>query len=114
MVRPMGVRRLIWTVSSLLPTAKTAVCFALFLYLIVFPPNLNLISSGPELPPFARDGGYDRNGEKSALTSVSSAIPVLTAKPKGTHTHKYVTCIAFPTNESIWKIWNFNFNLCAF
>lgn len=84
MVRPMGVRRLIWTVSSLLPTAKTAVCFALFLYLIVFPPNLNLISSGPELPPFARDGGYDRNGEKSALTSVSSAIPVLTAKPKGT------------------------------
>ena len=85
MVRQMGVRRLIWTVSSLLPTARTAVLFALFLYLIVFPPNLNLISYRPELPPFARDGGYDRNGEKSAMTSVSSVVPVLTAKPKGNY-----------------------------
>ena len=80
----MGVRRLLWTASSLLPAARTAVCFSLFLYLIVFPPNLNLISLGPELPPFARDGGYDRNGEKPAITSVSSIIPVLTAKPRGT------------------------------
>jgi len=77
MVRPMGVRRLIWTVASLLPTARTALCSALFLYLIVFPPNLNLIPRGPELPPFAREGGYDRRSDKSALKSISSTVPVL-------------------------------------
>ena len=85
MVRPMGVRRLIWTVASLLPTARTALCSALFLYLIVFPPNLNLIPRGPELPPFAREGGYDRRSDKSALKSISSTVPVLhvTTRPSG-------------------------------
>ena len=94
MVRPMGVRRLIWTLASLLPTARTALCSALFLYLIVFPPNLNLIPRGPELPPFAREGGYDRRSDKSALKSISSTVPVLhvTTRPRGMGKHMYGRC----------------------
>ena len=84
MVRQMGVKRLLWNVSALLPTARTAVLFALFIYIIVFPPNLSLISFGPEVPPFVGEGGYDRKGEMSALqNSISSPNQVLTAKPKG-------------------------------
>ena len=87
MVRPMGVRRLIWTVASLLPTARMALCSALFLYLIVFPPNLNWIPRGPELPPFTREGSYARRADKSALNSISSTVPVLTMRPRGMCKH---------------------------
>ena len=84
MVRQMGVKRLLWIVSTLLPTARTAVLFALFTYLVVFPPNLSLISFRPEVPPFAGEGGYNRNGDTSALrNSISLPNQVLTAKPKG-------------------------------
>ena len=91
----MGVKRLLWNISALLPTARTAVLFALFLYLVVFPPNLSLISLGPEVPPFAGDGGYDRNGETSALrNSISSPNQVLTEKPKGNQEEKRVTALS--------------------
>ena len=84
-VRQMGVKRLLWNVSALLPTVRTAVLFALFIYLIMFLQNLSPISLGPEMPPFAGEGSYDRKGETSALrNSISLPNQVLTtAKPKG-------------------------------